>query len=85
MRTKTKISLTGIFIEDPQDKGYTAFFSEVPEAVAEGDNLDETMANLLNILPDVFVTKMQLSNEQKEAQGLISGVVTKSFDFELIH
>lgn len=35
-------TITGILIQDPDDNGYTAYFAEFPEVIAEGK--DETEA-----------------------------------------
>lgn len=39
--------LTGIMITDAENKGITAYFAEFPEVIAQGNDLAEAKANLL--------------------------------------
>jgi predicted RNase H-like HicB family nuclease len=74
---KTKLSLTGIFVQDKLDNGFTAFFAEFPEAVAEGDDQKEAEQNLFNSL----ITILDVKKEQQQFVG--NGYTTKSFDLEI--
>ena len=47
MEAQKKLNLTGILIEDKDAGGYTAFLAGMPEVIAEGDNKEEAMINLL--------------------------------------
>lgn len=47
-------SLTMIMVEDPKIKGYTAFFKQFPNIIAEGDSDEEASMNLMNAVHDVF-------------------------------
>ena len=55
------ISITGILIQDPIDNGYTAYFAEFPEVVAEGDSEMEAKQNLHNALKIMFELRKQES------------------------
>jgi len=46
--------LTGIFVQDPIDKGFTAFFAQLPNIIAEGDTEEEATKNLIQTVQTVF-------------------------------
>ena len=52
-----KLSFNSILVQDPTTKGYTAFFKEFPEIIAEGDTEDHALLNLIHTLQDVFEYK----------------------------
>lgn len=54
-----KLSLNCILINDPELGGYTAFFAEFPDIVAEGSTEAEAQLNLMNTIPAVSQFKMQ--------------------------
>ena len=56
---KPKLSITGIMIQDPVDNGYTAYFAELPEVIAEGENVEDAKKNLFNALKIMFEVKKQ--------------------------
>ena len=60
------IPLTVILIQDPNDKGYTAYFEQLPDMIAEGDNEKEAIDNLFYVLYAVF--KDQEKQQQKEEE-----------------
>jgi predicted RNase H-like HicB family nuclease len=68
-KTKNDFVLTGIFIQDKIDGRYTAFFSELPEAVSQGESIEEAEENLFNILPSV----MEVMNKANQEEALING------------
>jgi len=58
MRTHNfNIPLTVVMVQDPHIGGYTAYFKQFPDIIAEGDTDDEAMNNLMNAVHDVFVYK----------------------------
>lgn len=46
MKTSEKLNFTAVLVQDPYDKGYTAFFEEFPQAIAEGDTDQQALTNL---------------------------------------
>ena len=62
--------LTGIFLHDKKDGRYTAFFSEVPEAVSQGETIEEAEKNLFDVLPMV----MEVKNKSNQEDAMIDGV-----------
>jgi len=79
---KPKLSITGIMIQDPIDKGYTAYFAELPEVIAEGGDVDEAKKNLFDALKIMFEVKKQelgIDKNFKTGSSLI-----ESFELELI-
>ncbi len=47
---KYKIVLNAVLVQDPIDNGYTGFFEQCPEAVAEGATEEEVARNLKKAL-----------------------------------
>lgn len=58
-----KISLTAIMVQDPEIGGYTAYFRQFPDIIAEGDNEKEAMINLINALHDVEVHRSKMKSD----------------------
>jgi len=54
---KPTVSLTGVLIQDANGGGFTAFFAEFPEAVAEGETESEVQKNLFEALSNVLEVK----------------------------
>jgi len=54
-----ELSITGILIQDPHDGGYTAYFAEFPEIIAEGDDEEMATANLWNAFSILLSAKKQ--------------------------
>ena len=70
------LQLTGIFVQDPQDKGFTAFFAQLPNIIAEGDNEEDATKNLIQTVQTVF-------EHQKNNGSLQSNVITKQFNLSI--
>jgi len=65
LQDKPRLSITGILIQDPKDKGYTAYFAEFPEVIAEGNTADEAKKNLWSALSIMLeVRKQDMKNEE---------------------
>ena len=47
------IPLNAVLVQDPKIGGYTAYFKQFPDIVAEGDTDDEAMKNLTDAVYDV--------------------------------
>ena len=52
---------TMLFVQDPIDKGYTAFFAEFPNIVVEGDTKEEAKIKLFEVAQEVFDYKRKNS------------------------
>ncbi|HRN73055.1 MAG TPA: hypothetical protein PLM81_08000 [Ginsengibacter sp.] len=52
--TTEKFQLTGIFVQDPDSKGFTAFFAQLPNIIAEGDTEEDATINLIHTVQAVF-------------------------------
>ena len=50
----SEFPLTIVFIKDPKDKGYTSFFKEYSNAVAEGKTKYEAAQHLIGLLYDIM-------------------------------
>jgi len=46
MKTNETLNFTAVLVQDPFDGGYTAFFEQFPQAIAEGATDEEALANL---------------------------------------
>lgn len=68
-----KIPVTGILIQDPLDGGYTAYFAQFPEAVAEGRTEDEALMNAMDALRVIMELKAEEVDNDKTGipQGLV--------------
>jgi predicted RNase H-like HicB family nuclease len=83
MSTKTKVSLTAIFIKDPNDKGFTGFFAEFPEAVAEGNTEEEVQKNLFEALSIMLKFNKEELEEQRALNPNQAAVIERTFELEL--
>ena len=71
------LQLTAIFIES-QDGGFTGYFAEIPEAIAEGESEKEVESNLLDSLKTI------LEIRREENDGISIGTKkTKHFNLEI--
>ena len=59
------INLTGIMIEDKQVGGYTAYFAELPDVVAEGETKEGAESNLFEALSIVMDARRELADQNK--------------------
>ena len=75
------VQLTGIFVQDPETKGFTAFFAQFPNIIAEGSNEEEATKNLMHTLKVVF--EHQKNEELKDGCHSKDHIVTKSFNLAL--
>jgi predicted RNase H-like HicB family nuclease len=78
MNQQQTISLTSIFVQDPKSKGFTVFFKQFPEVLAEGKDEDEALRNLINILQDSWQYKASHCEEIDVPHGK---VIEKSVNF----
>lgn len=72
------LEITGVMIQDPETKGYTAYFAEFPEVIAQGDNLDEAKANLMQAFKSMIEFK---SEEAKDEYGDDDSIITETYPF----
>jgi predicted RNase H-like HicB family nuclease len=79
---KFKLELTGILVRDENDHGYTAFFAELPEAVAEGDTELEAQQNLFEALKSILAVKKSESFHDLSDQHN-PNYIEKSFELEI--
>ncbi len=82
METTNKFNLTGIFVEDPKSKGYTAFFAQFPNIIAEGDTQEDASQNLLRLLRVSFEHQKNSELQNNHASNY-GKVITKSFEFAM--
>ncbi|HMO32344.1 MAG TPA: hypothetical protein PKD90_05710 [Phnomibacter sp.] len=80
--TQMNLELTGIFVQDPQSKGYTAFFAQLPNIIAEGDNEEDALNNLVDTVREVF---QHLSESETTTLGHTptNQFKTKQFNFTM--
>lgn len=76
-----KLSLNAIMIQDKNFNGFTAYFKQFPNIIAEGENESDAMANLFNALHDVFKYKSEKEATPVNFDNL--NVIEKSINFEL--
>lgn len=81
MKTGNQLQLTGVFVQDPEGKGYTAFFAQFPNIIAEGDTPEAATQNLIVAVSTVF--EYQKNVELKNTDECGGKVFTKTFDANL--
>ncbi len=74
------ISLNAIMIQDKNDNGFTAYFKQFPNIIAEGENEKDVLRNLFDALHDVFKYKSQSESTPAEFNNL--RVVEKLFNLK---
>lgn len=74
---KVSVQLTGVILKDPSNKGYTGYFSEFPEAIADGSTEEEVTENMFEALNIILETRKMESDDIEE------GVKTQYFDLVL--
>jgi predicted RNase H-like HicB family nuclease len=65
------MKLDAVLVEDINIGGYTAFFKQFPQIIAEGVDEDDAISNLLRALHDVFAFK----GREKENFGPTIGII----------
>ncbi len=76
---KVTLNLTGIII-DNEGTGYTAYFAEFPEAIADGSTIIEAKDNLVEAFKIVLETRKLENYQENIAMG---GIMQEDFQFEL--
>lgn len=71
------LQLNAVFVE-AQEGGYTGYFVEFPEAIAEGETQLEVEANLVEALKIV----LEYKKEENENLAFLQGKTTKKFNLE---
>ena len=74
--TPNSFQLTGIFVKDPNDNGFTAFFAQLPNIIAEGDTEEEATNNLIQTVQTVF-------EHQRKSDFQPNSVITKQFNLSI--
>jgi predicted RNase H-like HicB family nuclease len=77
---KVTLNLTGIIIKDEKERGYTAYFAEFPEAIADGQSAEEVRTNLVDAFKVMLETRKLESYHENIAMG---GIIQEDFQFEL--
>lgn len=75
-----KIQVTCVFVQDPSN-GYTAFFSQLPNIIAEGDTQEEATKNLIETVKVVFKHQNEAELQNKYASN--PNITTKPFNINL--
>jgi predicted RNase H-like HicB family nuclease len=57
---RIEIPVTPIFVEDKNNKTFTAYFKEFPEVITEGKTMEKALRNLKMAIFDVFKYKNTL-------------------------
>ncbi len=73
-----QIELTAVFVTDSQ-KGFTAFFAQVPHIIAEGKTIEEATLNLFHTLKIAFRHEKTEKFEGGD-RCMNTEVITKSFN-----
>lgn len=76
---KQELSLNVILIRDSTGPGFTGFFAEFPEVIAEGATEEETEKNLLDTLIVALDYKRHKMLQKEDM--LSGGIITKQLKF----
>jgi predicted RNase H-like HicB family nuclease len=82
MSDKTTFNLTAILVQDKESKGFTGFFAQFPNIVAEGDTEDQAMQNLMELVQVVFEHQKEEKLHSPEFIGM-NEVTTRSLQFAI--
>lgn len=80
MNQRLPIELTGFFIKDPSNR-FTGFFSQFPEAISQGESIEEAETNLFKVLPDIISLKEKMSEEDLP-QTKPENIFKKSYSYQ---
>jgi len=58
------LPVTPIYVEDEKIGGYTVFFKEFPNIIAEGETKEDALDNIIRTVHDVFKYKNTQSIEE---------------------
>jgi predicted RNase H-like HicB family nuclease len=75
------IKLDVIMVEDPKIGGFTAFFAQFPNIIAEGESEDEAVTNLNVLVSDVFAHQMNEEMASEKIKSLTTSVTVKSIEY----
>ena len=76
------IELTGVFVQDTKSLGFTAFFAQLPNIIAEGESETEAAQNLINTVRAVFEHQKKIDIQQNEICNN-GHITTKPFSFNV--
>lgn len=54
MNADTSLNLTAIFLPDNKGRGYTGYFAEFPDLIAQGSTREDVELNLISSLKDIL-------------------------------
>ncbi|MEO5673506.1 MAG: hypothetical protein ABIQ74_02565 [Chitinophagales bacterium] len=74
METNEMFSLTAVFVKDEAAGGYTAFFAQFKNIMAEGETEAEALTNLVRTVKVVFEHEGDLSFDR---EGISPGMIRK--------
>ncbi len=77
-----EIVITGVLIQDEKSGGYTSYFREFPEAIAEGDSREEAISNLFDALVTMLKFRKHEANEEDENE-IDAKVFTETFQLSV--
>ena len=78
---KDKFSLDIVYVEDTKIGGFTVYFAQLPNIIAEGDTKEEAEENLMDTILTVF--EYQKNSEIKRKGGRRSFSVPVQFHYPL--
>jgi len=76
IHNQTVLSITGVMMKDQKSNGYTAYFAEFPEVVAQGENFDDAKINLVDAFKSMIAFK---SVEAQEEINEDDSIITENY------
>ena len=74
---RINLPLTIVLVQDPKDNGYTVYFKQFPNIIAEGDDEDSAIRNLFHTMRVAFKDQ---SNREEENYDLRCKVSKKEIN-----
>jgi len=75
-QNQTVLSIRGIMMKDQKSHGFTAYFAEFPEVVAQGKSLKDAKMNLIDAFKSMIEFK---SVEAQEAINEDDSIITENY------
>jgi predicted RNase H-like HicB family nuclease len=76
---KLRLKLNGVFIED-KGGGFSGFFAQIPEVIAEGETEEEVTRNLFEAVQNAWES---IKDDVQDKIIEKDNVIEKEFDLEL--
>lgn len=81
--TKETFPVTVILVKDEVDNGFTAFFAQFPNIIADGENEERATANLFRLVKEAFLHQQKEEIASAKSHTNPESLTTRSFDLAI--